>query len=182
MRNGAETTGQDQWDKRPYRRIDRARCDWDGTLLTVDFENGDQVQIDPMSILPRVIQHDEIDWWRVGSNRSEVLFPMGETWLVVPWDVVRLETDPAFRAHRTRNEDQISKSRGERIRELREALSLSALELAERAKVTADDVNRVESGTHDSGFDPTSMITALGRTWANLYDVIAVGESVSQAS
>ena len=171
-----------RWDEDSYSDIERARCDWDGTVLTVEFANGDRVQLDPKLLLPRSAKPEEVDWWRIESNAAEILIPIGETWLDVPWDVIRDITDPEFSAWWTRVDQKILQKRGNRIRQLREKQSLSLQELAERANVIVDDVTRVESGTHELDFDPSSIITALGRTWSNLYDVVAVRESVSRAS
>lgn len=181
MSNRTALGTKKRWNHGSYLRIDRARCDWEGTVLTVEFENGDRVQLDPKQLLPRSVNPEEVDWPRIGSNTSEILIPIGETWFEVPWDVIRDTTDPEFSEHWARMDKKVLDKRGKRIRQLRENQNLSVDELAARANVTADDVIRVESGSHEPGFDPTSMITALGRTWANLYDVIAVREPVPQA-
>jgi DNA-binding transcriptional regulator YiaG len=178
MSTNTETKVRNRWDERTYSRIDRARCDWEGTVLTVDFENGDRAQLDPKLLLPRSARPEEVDWWRIGSNGFEILIPIGQSWFEVPWDVIRDITDDEFSEHWTKMEQEIVKNRGERIRELRELQELSVEELASRAGVTTDDVIRIESGTHEPQFDPTAIITALGRKWLNLYDVIAVEDDL----
>jgi hypothetical protein len=159
-----------RWDEDAYGNIERARCDWDGTVLTVDFENGDRVQLDPRRLLPRGINLDDISWWRIASNEMEVLIPIDDNeWFEVPWDVIRDLTDPEFSADWTRREKESSERHGQRIRELRLSQGLTLREVADRAGVSIDDVAMVEAGTHDHHFDDTPILSALGVSRADFY-------------
>jgi hypothetical protein len=86
------------WEKNEYARIDRARGA-EG-VLTVWFENGDVVHLDPIPLVPTNM--GAIDEWGIGANQYEVLIPTDHGWFEVPWDVIRLRTDPAFDAYMER--------------------------------------------------------------------------------
>jgi DNA-binding XRE family transcriptional regulator len=159
-----------RWDEDSYSRIGRARCDWEGTVLTVEFEDGDQVELAPMPLLPRGTNPDDVDWWRVGSNEAEVLFPIGETWFEVPWDVIRLRTDTEFDAHWARMAQEIAQSRGIRLRGLREARGLSVAEVAARAGLLPETVERIESGDDSDGAEVPPLLNALDCTERDLDD------------
>src|SRR5687768_10465342 len=113
MNSGTQT--RKRWDKQPYRRIDRVRYDEGSALLTVGFADGEQVQLDPMPLLPRGTDPEDVDWWRVAANEVEVIFPIGDGWFEVPWDVIRLRTDPEFDAHWTQMSREIARSTGAKL-------------------------------------------------------------------
>src|SRR5215211_7866481 len=167
-----------RWDERAYHTIIRARYDWDGTTLTVEFENGDRVQLDPKLLLPKGTDLDDMDWNRIGSNETEVLIPIGNSWLEVPWDVIRDLTDEEFAAHWAELDRQIAEKTGIRIRTMREERRLPIWEVAQRAGVSNEDVERIEAGTHDPHFNYEPILAAFGRTRQDLIEALKTEPAV----
>lgn len=152
--------GTPRWYTNEYACIESTRFDEETSILTVKFADGGIARLNPTSLVPANL--DDVDWWRVGSNEHEIIVPHASGWFEIPWDVIRVRTDPEFDAHLTRMDRKIAREVGTRFRGLREARGLTIEAVARSAKVIPGLIRDVEAGKAPVGFDVTPLLRAIG--------------------
>jgi hypothetical protein len=140
----SEVHNESHWDTPEYSRIESARFDEDTNELSVRFADGSTAVMDPGRLLPRDLP--DVDWWRVASNRIEIIVPSAGGWFEIPWDVVRRETDPVYADFWEGLARQHAGRVGLRVTSIRRQHGLSVEEFAERAQIASSDLLHLESG------------------------------------
>ena len=157
-----------RWDTQPYQRMVSADY-WQGALR-VRFENGDCVSL-PVASLSRPTT-EVANWDAVTFAPYEIVLPTTEGQVEIPWSTIRLLTDKEFDAHWAKAAEESARKTGARLRELRESRSLSLDELATRARLTSDQLSRLEAGT--AGIPLLTIedvLEAMGSSFDELADV-----------
>lgn len=137
------------WNTRDYRRI--VSASHRAGILTVGYGDGATVDVDVEVFRERPGVRD---WDRVTHTEHEIVVPREEDDDEIPWDVIRLLTDPAFDQYWGEQAAAAARRSGERIRKLRRAQRLGEDELAARAGIAPARLRRIERGE-----DGTSLPT-----------------------
>jgi hypothetical protein len=132
------------WNSGLYAEIDSARFDEDANELTVRFADGSVAVLDPAPLIPDDLT--DVDWWRVASNRYEIIVPYTGGWFEIPWDVVRRATDADYAAYWEGLSREYASNIGKRIHAIRRRSHLSREDLADRSKITVQDLTELENG------------------------------------
>ena len=149
----------DKWNKTEYRRIVAAELK--AGELIVRFADGTWASVNTQRLAPTY--RSDLDWQRLTFTPYEIVVPAGGESVEIPWSTVRVLTDAEYSAHVAEMANEEAKKVGQRIRELREARSLTSKELAERAGITPQSLSRIEHGHHDVVFTTLQrLLAAMG--------------------
>lgn len=132
------------WNTGTYAEIDSARFDEDANELTVRFADGSIAVLDPAPLIPEDLT--DVDWWRVASNRYELIVPHADGWFEIPWDVVRRASDTDYAAYWEGLSRDYASKVGQRVVAIRRRSHLSREDLANRSGITAEELARLENG------------------------------------
>ncbi|MHB8575607.1 MAG: helix-turn-helix domain-containing protein [Dehalococcoidia bacterium] len=167
----------ERWQAPGYCHIVRASADEDGRL-TVLFADATWVEFDGRALLPTEAGTPR---WRdlsVDEFGDFIEVPTESGSVDLPADRMRALTDPAFGQHRLELALAEANRIGHRLRLLRERRGLSADEVATRAGLAPDVINRVERGQHDV------ILTLLDKILSVMgasFDELEEPDSVSQS-
>jgi DNA-binding XRE family transcriptional regulator len=136
------------WDTRAYQRMRVVR--YEAGELVVEFGDGARarVGVDAL-VLPNF---PEPDWSRLSFDQYEIVVPTANGSFEIPWDRVRVLTDPAYAAHLRSMAAEQRRIVGAKIRALRETQGLSIEALAERAGISVATLSGIEAGAADASF------------------------------
>jgi hypothetical protein len=156
---------QARWNTLAYQRIATTQFA-DGNLL-VEFEDGSRVALDPRPLLPPQLRHP--DWSRVVAQEYEIVVPTEDGPFEIPWDVIRVRTDPAYDSHWAEASRAAAERTGNRIRLLREARLLTIEDLSVRTGIAPAVLGRLERGLADSHeANAQVVLEAMGYVFADL--------------
>jgi hypothetical protein len=156
---------QARWNTLSYQRI--ATTQFAVGELLVEFEDGSRVLLDPRPLLPPQLRHP--DWSQVVAQDYELVVPTEDGPFEIPWDVIRVRTDPSYDAHWKEASRAAAKRTGNRIRLLREARLLTICELAARTGIASAVLDRLEQGLADGHeADVKAVLEAMGYALADL--------------
>jgi DNA-binding XRE family transcriptional regulator len=139
---------QTRWDTLDYQTITAARHE--AGSLVVAFGDGSQVAVEPDALGWPELR--SADWSALLVDPLEIQVPAPDGAVEISWLVIRLLTDPEFRAHWDDVATRENRKVGERVRQLRETRKLSQADLAARSGLTLADLQAVEQGTTTAGF------------------------------
>lgn len=147
------------WYTRDYLRM--VSVAHDSGVLRVAFADGARVEVKVEDLLG---DHPVAAAWdRLVFDEHEIVVPTADGDIEIPWDVIRVQTDPAFEQHLATKHAEQAKLVGSHLTELRRAGRLSGRELADAAGITPERLARIEAG--DDGVSlPTleRLVAALG--------------------
>lgn len=153
------------WFTREYLRMVAAT--YESGVLTVDFEDGERARL-PTSEL-RLDSTTIPDWNRMTVDTYELVIPSNEGDIEIPWDAIRSLTDPAFEQHLATKAVEQAHRIGRRLRHLRTVRGIDAPELATRADVAVDRLERIERGEDGVSLPVLErLLYALGCDWRDL--------------
>lgn len=89
------SAGASPWNNLDYQRIVSAQ--WRDGRLRVDFADGTTAVLLPTLLVPA--GPVGADWSRVRAEEFHVVVPTPDGDMEVPWDVIRIHSDPAFDAY-----------------------------------------------------------------------------------
>lgn len=159
------TRRKQAWDASAYHRMTDAR--YEAGELVVDFEDGTRARVAARTLLPAGAP--DPNWDGMTINSYELVVPTNDGELEIPWTSIRLATDPAFDAHWRAVAAEEDRIIGRRIARLRAGSGLRVHELARRAGVSVETIDRVEAGRVQAGFSLLERILApLGATLDDL--------------
>jgi hypothetical protein len=92
MRSSQETLTR--WDTVPYQQIRGASFE-DG-VINVEFGDGTHARISADLLVSKAMAPS---WTEMRVEEYHLVVPSGEGDLEIPWDVIRVHTDPEFDAH-----------------------------------------------------------------------------------
>jgi DNA-binding transcriptional regulator YiaG len=170
------------WDESDHEAIASAVIREDG-VLSISFANGDQVTLASRRVLPPDI---EADWSQITIEEHGFHIqmptrtvpawypvPVGDPF-EIPWDVIRRITDPEYRAYEVACCTEGAPLTGARVRALRQALGLSAGELARRASISRPRLRRIEAGEPVAPYSMLKhILEAMDCTWEAIADIEA---------
>lgn len=93
--NHAATTANRPWDTVAYQRIVSSR--FANGIVAVRFKNGDDARVAPDALVPEPSRRP--DWANLRHEEYHLVVPAPGGEIEIPWDVIRLHTDPAFDAY-----------------------------------------------------------------------------------
>jgi len=163
---GLKTSVDARWTMKGYQRITAAR--YDAGRLTVQFEDGSNVEVEARRLLPGPAA--ELKWDAIGVNPYEISVPGAAGLVEIPWSTVRAVTDAEYSAHLVDVAAAQARQIGLRIRELREQRRLSNREVASRAGISPQSLSRIEHGHHDVVF--TTLRRILAAMGCRLQDLV----------
>jgi DNA-binding XRE family transcriptional regulator len=139
------------WDvDAPGKQILNVRYDGASRGFSVHFATGKTYTL-PVDHIPES-DKSAVVRWRVARNRSHFLISQESGNKVhVPWDLVLHLCEPSYKHHYSRAEDSgVDSARriGARVKALRLARDLTAVELANRSGLQRPNLTRLESGRH----------------------------------
>lgn len=153
------------WYTREYLRMTAAA--YASGVLTVDFEDGQQAHIHFSDL--RLDSTTIPNWQGMTVGTYEIVIPTDEGDIEIPWDVIRVLTDPAFEQHLATQAAEQAQRIGRRIQELRTQQGLDRRELATRAGVAVDRLERIERGGDGVSLPALERVLhALGGGWDDL--------------
>ena len=130
------------WYTREYLRMVAAT--YASNVLTVEFEDGfrTRVHISELDLDSTTVP----DWNRMIVAAYELVIPSNAGNIEIPWDVIRALSDPAFEQHLATKAAEQAHRIGRRLRKLRSDQGIDTAELATRAEVAVDQLERIERG------------------------------------
>jgi type I restriction enzyme R subunit len=154
------------WGTPDYREIVGVTREHDS--MRVEFADQTSAVVDPSQLHPAFA--DGIDWAGVTWSSHAISVPAaGGDVIDIPWDAIRVLSDPAFADHTRGIARQQAADVGKRLRALRMTRGLSSKELAERAEITPQSLSRIEHGHHDVVFSTLRrLLGAMGYTLRDL--------------
>ncbi|MES1181544.1 MAG: helix-turn-helix transcriptional regulator, partial [Flavobacterium sp.] len=144
------------WEDPTYQKISKAQLSED--YFNVQFENGDKVKVSIESVLP--FHQGEVDKSNFYFNSYELVLPSGNNSIEIPWDKIRVLTDPDFGKFLADKAEEQAKLIGKKLKKLREKNGMKSNDLAERAGITPQTISRIENGHTDIGFSTLRKILA----------------------
>ena len=136
-----------RWDTGEYQRIVSVR--FREPNLHVAFANGDDIIVPTARFETAYLREQSPDWTRVALGPNGEVAAPGKNGVVgVPWDYLRLLTDPAFAADEEEQALATARRVGARLRALRGEQDWSEGEMATHAGVPLQIVEDVEAGRH----------------------------------
>ena len=163
------------WDVgAPEKQILNVRYDSASRGFSVHFADGKTYTL-PVDDIPES-DSSKVVRWRVARNRSHFLFTQESGNKVhVPWDLVLHLCEPSYVHHYSRTQDSGADSArriGARVKALRLARDLTAVELAGRSGMQRPNLTRLESGRHVPSLETLERVArALGVPVADLVAV-----------
>jgi DNA-binding XRE family transcriptional regulator len=154
----APTRVRMHWDTQEYRQVVSVR--FRQPHLFVTFADGAEVHFDVAEYGNAYLEAAAPEWSRAYVGEHEVEVPTANGVEGIPWDSIRLLTDPEFAADWDERVAVAALRTGRRVRELREERGLSRAELAARAGVQPTVVDEVESGRHGGDLQLTNRLLA----------------------
>ena len=103
----------------------------------------------------------------------------------IPWDVVRTLTDSDFAVHMAHRAEETARRTGSRLRRMRKARGLKAVELGKRVGMSQPSISRIENGGHDLSLGTLEKLLAvMGYSLSDLasYSDEVDEDSVSQSA
>ncbi|WP_217601981.1 helix-turn-helix domain-containing protein [Chitinophaga sp. GbtcB8] len=154
-----------KWDELNYQKIREAKLD--GDELVAVFRNGDSINLPLVKVLP--VGSDPVNAILITYNEYELHFDSNKDTIVVPWDRLRVLTDPDFAKEMAAKAEEHAQQVGARLKNLRERKGIKSNELAERAGVTPQTITRIEKGYTDVSFATLrKILAAMGYTLKDL--------------
>ena len=154
------------WDTREYGCIRSAT--FDNGALAITFEDETVATVAVERLTSRV---GDADWHRLTFTPYEVVVSPESDQVEIWWFRIRTLTDPAFAAHLSQKAAEQRVWYGERIRSLRIARGGSTADLTERLGISADHLNRIETGDPTIPFPSVvDLAEALGYTSDDLVE------------
>ena len=87
----------------------------------------------------------------------------------IPWDVVRTLTDADFAVHMAHRAEETARRTGSRLRRMRKARGLTAVELGKRVGMSQPSISRIENGGHDLSLGTLEKpLAAMGYSLSDL--------------
>lgn len=146
-----------KWDELPYQKIKIAEVE--GKELKITFDNGDTIILPFVKVLP--VGFNDTDVALSDFNDYEVNLNVGDRAVDIPWDRLRVLTDPEFAKEMALKAEEHAQQVGARIKTLRERKNIKSNELAEKAGITPQTITRIEKGYTDVGFATLRKILAV---------------------
>ncbi len=148
-----------KWEAIEYQHI--ASVSVDGDRLAVHFADGSLAVVAIGQLLPPGLETGQVE--NITFNPYEIIVPMDEDTIEIPWSTIRALTDREYSAHLADAAEEQARQIGLRIKELREHRNLSSKELAERAGITPQSLSRIEHGRHDVVYTTLQrLLSAMG--------------------
>lgn len=156
----------ENWNKIDYQKIRSASINKE--ILDVIFCNGDRVQISYNMLLSQ----DANELFNDVTIEDYIITLHGSREVVIPWDKIRIVTDPKFANAMAKKAEESAKSVGLKIKVLREKKQIKSNDLASRAGVTPQTISRIEKGHTDVSFGTLRKILAsMGYTLRDLAEL-----------
>ena len=114
----------------------------------------------PFSDLPEVAEGGDLKDLELPTPYEMVLTTASGDQSEIPWDFARHYCDPTYRPRIAAQARQARGSLGSRIRERRETVGLTQVELSTRAGIGRVTLTRIEKGAHSPR---TETLTAIAR-------------------
>ncbi len=163
------------WDNINYQKIESARIS--GQMLEVKFGDGDLIELPLTTLLPPEVK--DIDTASLSVSEYEICFKASPQDVEIPWDRIRVLTDPAFAKEMVKQAEENNKLTGERLRALREKKKIKSGELAAITGLTPQTISRIERGHTDVNFGTLrKILAAMGYTLKDL----ATHEDLTEAA
>ncbi|GEM_PF-969408 len=163
-----------RWQAADYARIESV-TEHDG-IVSVCFRDGDCVSLPGARLLPPGAPAS--DWRALHWTTYDFSVPTAHGTITVPWDAVRVLTDPAFSRHMAEEAAGQARRVGSRLRALRHQRGLTAKALAARAGISPVSLSRIETGRHDVVLSTLErLLAAMGCSLRDLAEPV-LGEAM----
>lgn len=158
------------WDTHVYQRMRDVR--YQAGKLVVEFEDGSRARVG-VDVLALPL-FPEPDWRRLTFDRYEIVVPTVNGAFEIPWDRVRVLTDPTYAAHLRAMAGEQNRIVGAKISALRQGQGMSPEALAEGADIPVATLADIEAGRVAASF---SLLDRLLRPLGADLDALALEEN-----
>lgn len=148
-----------RWDTLEYHQI--ATVEYASGDVIVEFGDGARVRVAAGLLLGD--GDSAPDWPRARAEEFHIVVPTATGDVEIPWDVIRVNTDPEFDAYWAERVATVRRRTGRRIRRLRLASGMPLTQLATRSGLAVETLSEIESS--DRGADAAELdqlLEALG--------------------
>lgn len=137
-----------KWDNINYQKI--KHVDFEKGALSVIFYNEDKIELPVQSILS--IDKSKIQDLTLKYEEYEISFDLKGEKISVPWDKIRLLSDPDFAKDMAEKAVEHLKIVGKKLRILRELKNMEISQLAIKSELDESTISKIENGEIEASF------------------------------